>query len=136
MGSMNKGENPTDSPQEEVREDTEAETIALTELHGNLTHFAIGAQERMFQSEIQLSAEVEIASMNDYMDQMMEFYASPYQEASQQVDPDMSLEENMAMEAMRETPPKKEGIGVADKTEEVVTEVKPTEEMKGSNIEG
>ena len=53
MGSMNKEEIPTDNPQEKVREDTEAETISLTELHGNLTHFATGAQERMYQSEIQ-----------------------------------------------------------------------------------
>ena len=109
IGSMNKEENPTDSQQEEVREDTEAETIALTELHGNLTHFAIGAQERMFQSEIQLNAEVEIASMNDYMNQMLEFYDSPYQESSQQMELDMSLEEYKAMKAKREMPVKKEG---------------------------
>ena len=89
MGSMNKEENPTDSPQEEVREDTEAETIALMKLHGNLTHFAIGAKERMFQSEIQLNAEVEIASMKDYMNQILQFYDSPSQESSQQMELDM-----------------------------------------------
>ena len=134
MGSVNKEMITSDSQQEEEREDTRAETIALMELHGDLTHFAPRgrpAEERMFQSEIQLSAEVELACMNEYMDQMTQFYASPYQEASQQVDPDMSLEEYKAMKAMRETPPKKEGMG-----QNRVTEVKPMEEMKGSNIEG
>jgi len=138
MGSMNKETIPSDNPQEEERQDTRAETIALMELHGYLSHFAPRgrpAEQRMFQSEIQLSAEVELACMDEIMDTMTHFYPSPNQETSQQKDPDMSLEENMAMEAMRETPPKKEGMGAEDKTEEVVTEVKPMKEMKWSNIE-
>ena len=137
MGSVNKEMITSDRPQEEEREDTRAETIALMELHGDLTHFAPRgrpAEQRMFQSEIQLSAEVELACMDDYMDQMMQYYASPYQEASQQVDPNMSLEEYKVMKAI-ETLPKKEGMGRAEKPEEVVTEVKPMKEMKWSNIE-
>ena len=126
-----------------MREDTEAETRALMELHGDLTHFATGAQEWMFQSKIQLSTEV---------DQMMQSYASPYQEASQQMESDMSSEEYKAMKAKRDMPLKKEGevrkektdmaimkeeMGMVDKTEmEVMKEVKQMEEMKGSNIEG
>ena len=86
MGSMNKEMIPSDSPQEEEREDTRAETIALMELNGDQTNFAPRgrpAEERMFKSGIQLSAEVELACMDEYMDAMTQFYPSPYQEASQ-----------------------------------------------------
>ena len=74
---------PSDNPVEEERQDTRAEATALLQLHGDLTHFAPRgrpAEQRMFQAEMQLNAEVELACMDEIMDVMTHFYPSPYQE--------------------------------------------------------
>ena len=152
MGSMHKEDNPTDSPKEDMREDSEAEMMALMELHGNSTHFGGGARERMLQSEIRINPEVEIACMNEYMEQMLEFYDSPYEWSSHQVELDMSMEEYKAMKAKREMPPKKEDeamkektemaimkedMGIEEKTEmKAMKEDKEMEEKKEMHLEG